>query len=284
MRRDQSLFDFIELALSEGISSIELSGSGGHVADVEERLLRYKNDKGCTFLVHNYFPVPLRPFVLNIASSDRAALADSRELAENALHLAAKLGSGLYSVHAGYTRQPAPPTDGQHFRFAEGLPGSRETALGVLAESVACLCKLGQSLGVALALENLFPPSDGDNYSLLCTADEIDQTFDELGEYDNLGLLLDIGHAGISAKQIGFDLMGFFDTVIARHRSRLLGIHISANDGVTDQHLLPDLAQTAELLTRYELDKLPVTVEARNSGTAQVIEFCRELANLTGTS
>ena len=57
-----------ERYLRKGIKNIELSG-GVHTPTLVEDLLKIK--KEANFQVHNYFPPPKNPFVLNLASADQ---------------------------------------------------------------------------------------------------------------------------------------------------------------------------------------------------------------------
>ena len=54
--------------IEEGIDTIELSG-GIHSANVIKNLNKLKNK--AKFQIHNYFPPPKIPFVLNLASEDK---------------------------------------------------------------------------------------------------------------------------------------------------------------------------------------------------------------------
>ena len=51
------------------------------------------------FIVHNYFPVPKKSFVLNLASLNASQFEMSLCHASSAIKLAAALGSPYYSIH-----------------------------------------------------------------------------------------------------------------------------------------------------------------------------------------
>ena len=52
--------------------------------------------------MHNYFPVPKKPFVLNLASLNPSQFELSLIHATSAIKLAASIGSPYYSIHAGF--------------------------------------------------------------------------------------------------------------------------------------------------------------------------------------
>jgi len=58
-----------ELA-DQGYRNIELSGGTRYYKDYESDLLDLKKKYSLNFLIHNYFPPPKEPFILNLASLD----------------------------------------------------------------------------------------------------------------------------------------------------------------------------------------------------------------------
>jgi hypothetical protein len=78
------------LSLAEsGLNNIELSG-GLFDKDYLKNILSIS--KICNFQIHNYFPPPKSPFVLNFASVDESIANLSMLHGENAIELAALLG------------------------------------------------------------------------------------------------------------------------------------------------------------------------------------------------
>ena len=62
---DKTAAETVSDYLEAGINHIELS-AGKYSADIQAELMPFT--KKCNFTVHNYFPVPKEPFVLNLAS------------------------------------------------------------------------------------------------------------------------------------------------------------------------------------------------------------------------
>ena len=102
--RNRSAFKTAAELFREGITNIELSGgkfTGNHL----EKLKTLSSD--CNFLVHNYFPPPVLPFVFNLASLKKDVENKSINHAKEAINYAANLNSPTYSFHAGFLMDPA---------------------------------------------------------------------------------------------------------------------------------------------------------------------------------
>ena len=93
---DQITEDFI----NNNIKEIELSG-GIYDPNLINNLTKYLS-KGAKFEIHNYFPPPEKPFIINLASNED----DIRKLSLNhvfkAIKCCEKLRAKSYSFHAGF--------------------------------------------------------------------------------------------------------------------------------------------------------------------------------------
>jgi sugar phosphate isomerase/epimerase len=186
------------------------------------------------FLVHNYFPQPATPFVLNLASQDAGVLRQSRAMAADAIALSAALGAPYYSVHAGFLAEFDAASLGKSLRH-DGVV-SREAGMRTFTESVAALADAAAAAGIDLLIEpnvverrNLV---DGRNaLLLLAEAGEITAFLSALGK-PNVGILLDTGHLNVTATTLGFPRERFIDEVAPFVR----GFHVHDNDGSGDQH------------------------------------------------
>ena len=222
-----------------GIQGIELS-SGLACSDEEMKLVHAEHAAGSQrFLVHNYFPAPAKPFVLNMAALDEESLHASKQLARTALMLARDLGAPFYSVHAGFAARLRPEQLGKPKEQAASLSAAdinRSAAYAAMIENVRELGDFAATLGVGLLLENnvispLYLESMPVNPLLLTEGREICRFFDDL-ERDNVGLLLDVAHTKVSATALGFRADDFVDQVAPHIRC----LHLSDNDGREDSN------------------------------------------------
>ena len=102
--RERNLLDLCELLVASGIDKIELSGNLQHLPDrhLKKILNQYRNR--IKFYIHNYFPPPLIPIVLNLAHPDtvKQTIGHCRE----AIDLCSFLECRFYSLHAGLSFNP----------------------------------------------------------------------------------------------------------------------------------------------------------------------------------
>jgi sugar phosphate isomerase/epimerase len=189
------------------------------------------------FLVHNYFPAPAKPFVLNIASPDEANRIESVAFACRAIDLAASVGAPFYSIHAGFAAALQPAMLGKpeaQSQFMAGKAVQRERAMQTMRETVRELADIAARSGIRLLLENnVVTPgqfrSPDENPLLLVRPEETRDFLDSVG-HSNVGLLLDVAHAKVSANALGFAPESFFDLC----GDRIAAVHLSDNDGARD--------------------------------------------------
>ena len=79
-----------------GIKNIELSGGSYSINNLKE-LFKFK--KKLNLRLHNYFPPPKIPFVLNVASSNDKILNRSMDHIFKSIDIANKINSKYYSFH-----------------------------------------------------------------------------------------------------------------------------------------------------------------------------------------
>lgn len=227
-------------AKSLGIEGIELS-SGLQCSDAEIERLRAEHAAASQrFLVHNYFPAPAQPFVLNVAALDDESLLPSMQLARTALKLSRDLGAPFYSVHAGFAARLRPEQLGHPEAQAASLNATdinRGAAYAAMLTNVRELANEAKALGLGLLLENnvispLYLKKMPISPLLLTEGEEIDRFFAEL-DCDNVGLLLDVAHAKVSATALGYSAHAFVDRVAPHVRC----LHLSDNNGQEDSNL-----------------------------------------------
>jgi sugar phosphate isomerase/epimerase len=188
--------------------------------------------------VHNYFPPPVTPFVLNLAATDPTIREASHTLCHAAIDLSAQLGAPFYSVHAGFAMNLSADQLGQPAQQA-ALPSrqliDRPTAERAFRESVVELSAYARERGVRLLLENnvitqtQVAAGRGDSL-LLTTPRECRAFLDALAD-PNVGLLVDVAHARVSAGALDFDHAEFFNL-----GEYVQALHLSDNDGLRDNN------------------------------------------------
>lgn len=210
---------------------LELSG-GAHSPRVHDELRELSAHT--PIMLHNYFPPPKDPFVLNLASADPEIAKRSCDLVTLALDLSAEFGASHYAVHSGYCLDPAVSSLGRPLQGA--VSGSRQRAVDALVANLSSLGEHAREVGVRLLVENHVLAAFNlekfdENPLLMADPDEIELVIAELR--DNVGLLMDVGHLKVSSHTLGFDL----PDAMARLLPLAEGFHLSENGGMADDHL-----------------------------------------------
>ena len=227
----------MDQAAAAGVSCLELSAGMScptALPELQAALVRQVEASGMRLRLHNYFPPPAEPFVLNLASNDAAVLEASLALCRRALHLCAALGIPYYSVHAGFCVHAAPQDLGRPLHALPRIPAAQ--ARDIFVQSVQGLAREAAALGLELALENNvveasnFLPGEplllgGDPQELLLLLEAI--------AAPNVRLLLDLGHLHVSARTMGFAM----ETAVGLLAPHVRVVHVSQNDGLADRHL-----------------------------------------------
>jgi sugar phosphate isomerase/epimerase len=265
----------LESCRAEGIAGLELSATAA-VDEGTPTQLMHERTTGMRFLVHNYFPPPAVPFVLNLAADDAETRTRSVEHCRTALALGARLHAPFYSVHAGFAARLSPSHLGQPLADAPRIP--RRVAYANFVECVAGLCDVAGGLGLRLLIENNvvapFNLVDGRNeLLLLADADEIVGFCRDVA-HPALRLLMDVGHLKVSARALGFDAAG----CIKRTAPWIEAFHLSDNDGTHDDNR-PFDREAWFLPLLADLQPAAVVVEVNDlspSGRRQCCEIAAE--------
>jgi sugar phosphate isomerase/epimerase len=215
---------------SHGIVGVELSG-GTFSATYQADLLGLP--KELTLQVHNYFPPPANPFVLNLASNDEAIAEQSLRHVRTAMRLAVLLRNPVYSFHAGFRINPQVSDLGKKLSRYNLI--DRDVALELFGERVAALAEEARREGVTLLIENNVLnmtnlATYGEDPLLLAHSDEIAGFMERMPS--NVGLLLDVAHLKVSANSLKFDLIHAHETL----KKWIRGYHLSDNDGTADSN------------------------------------------------
>lgn len=233
--------------LRDGVKFIELSGgvySPSLLSDLQALMPEIR------FQIHNYFPPPQDPFVLNLGSLDSVIGEHSIAHVEQALQWCAVLGADRYSFHAGFLLDPKVDELGK--RIPSRYLFDRDECIEVFVSRVSRLAGIAKKAGVVLMVENnVLSAKNAAEFStnplLMCDPQECLRIMDLLPEH--VQLLIDVAHLKVSANSLNFDSSRMFDVC----HERIAGYHLSDNNGLEDsnkpfredawfwQHINPDV-------------------------------------------
>ena len=240
-----------------GFTKIECSGGTSYRDDIAN-LLQEWLDRGVSFLLHNYFPPAPHPFVLNLASEDKAIARQSVDLVRRALKLSRLLNASRYAVHAGYLVEPQESELGHPMGIKRVR--TREVGLQHFHENLAKCVQEAERLSVDLYIENNVLSSA--NYNefhqinpfLFTDSSEVESI---AGGFD-CKPLVDFGHLYVSCKSLGLD----FASEAQKLCQQTDYYHVSDNDGTADQNrgLLPG-SPIQKVLQHLDLSGKIITLE-----------------------
>lgn len=230
------------------------------------------------FLIHNYFPPPKDSFVLNLSSANREILKKSINQCKKAMDLCAEFGVPFFSVHAGFLADLKPGDLGANKKIDISQYIDRESGLSIFKNSIEILLAYGSRREVGLLIENNVVNKanlvNGKNESCLMVEKEEILTCMELFDSRYLGLLVDVGHLNVTANLLNFNRFDFLKD-LGRY---IRAFHLSANNGIQDQHLpFGKNEWFLPILQQEEFKKIPKILEFNKSVLTVEILNCMKM-------
>jgi len=215
----------------KGIKSIELSG--GKYVDQKKIIKFLKKRNDLNYSLHNYFPVPKKSFVINLASIEKKIFKKTFLNIKKSINISSKLNLKYFSFHAGFLFNPNIKDLGK--KFTKVKLQNRKKSMKLFLNRVNLLAKGAKKNNVKILIENNVITKE--NYKrfnqdplLLTHPKEIIDFFRKC--HKNVGLLLDVGHLKVSAKTYGFDIFKAHEML----KPYIDGYHLSDNDGLKDSN------------------------------------------------
>ncbi|MBF0516171.1 MAG: hypothetical protein HQK97_03485 [Nitrospirae bacterium] len=240
--------------------NIELSGGCDYEEGLLNKLIETKRRLRLKFLLHGYFPPPKTHFIMNFAENSPR----THSFITEAATFIGMLDIPYYSVHSG-------------FKKSFGL--SKEILVNPSNTNAFTIKDVGKSFSdfkmnypdTKLALENLYPNPDRHCCFMIAPADIMEM----LDRFPGVYLLLDLGHLKISSRQTGFKYAEAVELLFEKYSHRILELHLSENDGLTDKHwpIHSDSVQYMILKNFAAIimkRKINVVLETRNSDIKEV--------------
>jgi len=226
---DQALED----CKKHGIFNIEL-GSNHSYSHLFDSVVSSFN---FNYLVHNYFPIPQKSFVLNLASTDANILTRSIQHVYKAIDFCETSGALLYTFHPGFLTDPKGPNQtNQNYDFQWDdavIRNGKEhkTAFHNMLLSIEKCVTYAAKKGVRVAIE-----TEGSftkqQHLLMQRPEEYEELLRYYGATD-LGINLNIGHLLLAKNAFKFEVDLFMEIV----ENHIVAMELSHNNGRQDQHL-----------------------------------------------
>ncbi|MDC6477656.1 TIM barrel protein [Candidatus Pelagibacter sp.] len=224
--------EIIKIFINNKIRSIELSG-GKHINKSQINKLKLLNNKGLKIRIHNYFPAPRSPFVINLASESKVIIKKSISQLKKSILLAKDLNNEFFSFHAGFRVDPKPKQLGKKLKKISLV--DKKKAEKIFFDNLILLNLFAKKNNVKLLIENNVVNKKnfetfGGNPLLMTNPIDIISFFEKLPK--DIGFLLDVGHLKVSSKTEKFDL----NNGMIKLKNIVTGYHLSENNGLEDQN------------------------------------------------
>ena len=223
--------DVLSLCNRENIYNIELGSNHTYEKNFKKIIKQYD----FRIIVHNYFPVPKKSFVVNIASLNERIRNLSLQHARRAINFCREINSKLYTVHPGFVVDPVTAGKSKkNYDFIwknKNLNKNYKSAFKNMLSSLKKIVNFakGKKVRVAIETEGSFKKK---NLLLMQKLSEYDELF-KYFKPNELGINLNIGHLNLAAKVFNFSKVEF----VKKLKPYILAIELSHNNGVEDQHL-----------------------------------------------
>ena len=225
--RGKRISELGKMFKAHGIMNLEFSG-GVHETEVLQKLVGLERE-GFSVQIHNYFPVPKRSLVLNVASQREDIRNASIDHCLSAIDIASVLGLKRYSVHAGFYQDPEPTELGKPW---SARCRSRESAYLSFLESLKGIRDYAVEKDVDIYVENNVVIKNniinGQSLLMGTTMDEMIRVRELCG----VKLLVDTGHLIVSARSHGLEEK----SELEKCYSEADAYHVSTNNRQKDEN------------------------------------------------
>mgnify|MGYP001372521284 CR=1 FL=1 len=209
------------------INSVEFSGG-----IYEQNLIKtLKKNKNYNFIFHNYFPVPRKNFVLNLASNNKKIISQSFSHIKNAIRICKIFNLKYYSLHSGFLYDPDPKLLGKEMKLCKTF--DRKSALSRFIKNVNFIGDYAKKYDIKILLENNI--IEKKEYNLFKKNTVLMSTIRETifimkNTRENIKLLIDVGHLNVAARTLKFNRIDFLKKTL----NWTEGYQLSENDGIKD--------------------------------------------------
>jgi sugar phosphate isomerase/epimerase len=239
-----------------GFKNIELSGGTQPYENMVSDLLELKEKYSLNYLLHNYFPPPITPFVVNLAALDPETAHSTMEHLKSSLIISNELKAGKFGFHAGFLINIPMNEMGKEI--------TRQKLLDSI-ESMNAFCSRYNEIKflsdkIELYLENnVLSETNYKNFEGVNPFHFTDlDSYHELAERIKFKPLIDVGHLKVSCCTLKLDFAKQLEVFLNMSDY----IHISDNDALRDANEpFVKNSEMYDLISRNSLKNKTVTLE-----------------------
>ena len=211
------------------IKNIELS-SGLYEKNIFKKLKKVTN---VNLLLHNYFPVPRNPFIINLASNDKKVFGQTLKHIKKAIIYTSNLNLKYFSFHAGFLVDPNVKDFGK--TLPKQIVNNRKKTLELFIKRLNIISKYAKKKEVMLLIENnVITKKNLDRFNknpfLMTKLNDTKKIMTHTDE--NVRLLIDVAHLKVSSKTLNFDPIKY----LSKTNKWIEAYHLSDNNGKADEN------------------------------------------------
>ncbi|MCF8296750.1 MAG: sugar phosphate isomerase/epimerase [Saprospiraceae bacterium] len=227
--KSNTIRESIEKLVKHGFHNIELSGGTRSYPELESDLLNLKKQHNLNFTIHNYFPPPQEPFVINIASENEEIRKKSLNHFQKGILLAQKLDVDKIGMHAGFYIDPNACEIGSPLSYS--IVAEKSESLFRFIDGFNYLQNAAGNIKLYIE-NNVISKSNFETYGknplmLTCYSEYI-----ELRKLIDFPLILDVAHLFVSSNTLGLE----FESEIKALLKVSDYLHLSNNEGIEDSN------------------------------------------------
>ena len=230
-KNDSKISEVLSICKKAKISNIELGSNHCYEKNFKKIIKKHK----INFIVHNYFPIPKKSFVVNIASANKLIRNLSINHVKKAILFCKATNSKLYTFHPGFIFDPVTASNSKKnydFVWNNKIQKTNyNVAFNLMINALKKIIIFAKSKGVKIAIET--EGSYKKNKLLLMQKPKEYQKLFKYFSPKELGINLNIGHLNLAAKVFNFSKLKF----VKQLKPYILAIELSHNNGLEDQHL-----------------------------------------------
>ena len=220
----------LDILKSAGVENVEIGSSHAY-----ESNYNYIKNYKFNFLIHNYFPVPKKDFVINIASLSKKIRERSINQIKRSIEFYKKINAKIYTFHPGFIGDPLRANrNKKNYDFIWKKKNIKDQYLLAYNQMILSLKKIvnfakKKDVKIAIETEGSFKKR---NFLLLQRPEEYKNLFKFFSPKD-IGINLNIGHLNLASNAFSFSKSKFVDML----KPYIVAIELSHNNGIEDQHL-----------------------------------------------
>ena len=270
---NSKLGDVLNFCKKNDILNIELGSNHRY----EKNFLTICKKYNLNYIVHNYFPIPKKSFVVNIASLNDKIRKRSISHVKRSIRFTKSINSDLYTFHPGFMEDPKSSNkSSKNYDFIWSKL-KKNNYKNVFKQMIISLKEIAsyakkKSVNIAIETEGSFKKKD---LLVMQTPKEFIELFKHFKPKD-LGINLNIGHLNLASKAFNFSKKNFVKLL----KKYIVAVEISHNNGLEDQHLpIKNNQWYLKLLKSNDLKNALKILEFRNASIKQIKKSIKILNN-----